>query len=143
MANITKREIIENVNGTDQLFQASEDYVSDSLWVFELLSTGDTNLRQQTDMGAGFFQIDPAPSAGSDLYLVYEIEGAGSELDLNEWDSANLFALSQAVSQINDSLILLDTAIQKRLPSSDFYKVIELMNARLDEYEASLLNSSN
>lgn len=139
-ANITKRTIISNTNGTDELFNASEDYIDGTLWVFESKSDTTIELRQTTTVGGGFFTISPAPAAGSDLYLTYEIEGEEGGDSLNSWDSANVFALAEAIDDIRLLIVSMDKAIQKRLPLSDFYKVIELVNKRLDDYEASLLS---
>ena len=98
------------------------------------------NLDRLLRLGGGFFTISPAPAAGSDLYLTYEIEGEEGGDSLNSWDSANVFALAEAIDDIRLLIVSMDKAIQKRLPLSDFYKVIELVNKRLDDYEASLLS---
>lgn len=139
MGTITKRHLITNVNGTDELFQLPDEYLTGTLWTFVQASDGTITFAANIFFDAGFFQITPAPAAGSNIYCTYDVVVTDTS-DPNNFEIAgvtlqNIVDIITVVKTQQETLDKMDISIRNRLGISAFSKYSEVINDRISRLE--------
>lgn len=108
----TKKEIISTADGTTELFQTSNVYIENTLWIFAVDSgTGATTMVVPTEFDGGeYFQISPAPATGTSLYCVYDHEDGvvipeEDPIIDPDWDPVSILFTAQVDKVIADRLL--------------------------------------
>lgn len=139
MSIITKRHIITNVSGTDQLFQLPEDYIQGTLWTFVVATSGATSLRANTYFAGGFFQITPPPTSGSSIYCIYDTQVTDTNDPLNfNIDGItldNIVSIAKVLKDHTETLKSMDTALNNRVSHAEFSKYAEITARKLKALE--------
>jgi hypothetical protein len=128
---VSKKHLIEAVNGTDELFQIPDEYLENTLWVFVADTLGALVKVPTQYFQGGFFQISPAPAVNSDLYCSYDIEVTTEVSNLQAWDSAKIDELLETIEMISEAQDSLDKALLARVTQEDYDKWAELMESRI------------
>ena len=134
----TKRHIELGVDGVTQLFQAPDEYIDGSLWVFDLTSGGATSLVEPIDVGGGFYQITPAPAVGSKLYITYdiEIESVADNDGLLPWEHNNINTLLDVAKAQSLAIKTMEEALLSRMTKDDFNAWAAVMEQAMKDLEA-------
>ncbi len=135
------RFINSNPDGSTELFEAPEDYISGSMWVSEVDGTGNVQFREVSDVGGKFFQINPAPASGTKLYCSCEIdEVSQSETDgLTPWEHSNLNKLLELAQEQQAAIGVMDSALGNRITKSDFNAWASIIEQQIKDLKATLL----
>ncbi len=135
----TKRYIINSVNGTDELFQLPEEYIEDSLWTFVVAASGASSIRQNTYFAGGFFQITPAPTAGSKIYAIYNVEETTpndpANFSVDGITISNIVEMLDIIRTQGTTLAAMDLAIQNRVSINAFSQFAEELNRKVRALE--------
>jgi hypothetical protein len=136
------RFIDNNPDGSTELFEAPEEYIAGSLWVNEVDGTGSVQFRGVNDVGGKFFQLSPAPLAGSKLYCVAETEEVSQAATdgLTPWEHANLNKLLEALQEQQLALGAMDNALKNRITRNDFNSWAAIVEQQVKDLKATLLN---
>lgn len=140
MAIETKRYIEQGADGSTQLFQVPDEYIDGSLWVFEVVSGGSTALVEATDVGGGFYQLNPAPAAGSKLYLTYDvaIPDSASDTGLVPWEHNSLNSLLDLAKAQDAALKAMEIALTSRVTRDDFNSWAAVLEQELRDIKSSI-----
>jgi len=136
-----KLQIIEDVNGTDLLFQTESPFIKGTLEVIEKDPPRPDLIRQVVEMGDSFFKIEPAPPAGADLWCYYEqadITLIGTS-DLSPWEKANIEKIMSIIAFQQQSINNLEAAMEERVTYVEFSAYVEVMERQMKEIQVSLL----
>lgn len=136
-----KLHTITNVNGTDELFQMPEPYVSASLQVLQQDGFGAKTSVEYEVLGDSFFKLTPAPSAGSDLLCYYEpaVEDPIGTDTLSAWEKANISKLMSIIAYQSQTITNMQIAIDNRMTYEDFNNYTEVIEKDLKDVKESLL----
>ncbi len=136
-----KLQIIEDVNGTDLLFQTESPFIKETLEVIEKNDPQPDLIRQVVEMGDTYFKIEPAPPVGADLWCYYEqadIKLIGTD-ELSPWEKANIEKMMSIIAYQDQSIKNLEAAMGQRVTFVEFAKYVEVMELQLKEIQSSLL----
>ncbi|RLA57906.1 MAG: hypothetical protein DRQ78_12905, partial [Epsilonproteobacteria bacterium] len=134
-------QIIEDVNGTDLLFQTESPFIKGTLEVIEKNDPQPDLIRQVVEMGDTYFKIEPAPPVDADLWCYYEqadIKLIGTD-ELSPWEKANIEKMMSIIAFQQQSITNLEEALSERVTYVDFSKYVEVMERQLKEIQSSLL----
>jgi len=136
-----KLQVIEDVNGTDLLFQTESPFIKDTLEVLEKNSPQPDLIRQVVEMGDTYFKIEPAPPIGADLYCYYEqadIKLIGTD-ELSPWEKANIEKMMSIIAFQDQSIRNLEASMEQRVTYLEMNKYVEVIERQLKEIQSSLL----
>jgi len=135
MSTVTKRHVITSVDGTQQLFQVPDEYTAGTLWAFIVLANTSVTLRDTTYFDGGFFQLTPAPPAGSNLYCIYDTEVEDTTSPTPPTSLQIPENILKILTNMNITIKGMDKAIQNRVTIEDFSASMELMSDRIRRLE--------
>ena len=142
MSTSSKKEVVGPVNGTDELFQVSQEFVEDSMWVFIADADGVVSkIVQPSGFSGGYFNISPAPTADMYLYCLYEIENDDLDDDSFSVDGVSLDTIAAIIELINtqnSTIATMDKAISNRITTKDFTKYAESVNTQLEAMQTQV-----
>jgi hypothetical protein len=132
----TKRYVDSSPDGSNQLFQVPEEFISGSLWVTQ--SSG--GVIEPNEMGGGFYQLVPAPTAGSKLYLTYDVEDSSvaEETGLTPWEHDQMNKLLLAIQEQQKAINNIDEAMSLRVTNKDWNTWASVIGRQLADVKAAI-----
>lgn len=120
---------ISTLNGTDEIFELPNEYVSTSIDVLEInKNTKETGYRDYTEIGNKFIQISPAPSSDHFLLIFY---GINDSLSLTSFDRKRVSELLELIDRHDTELTKLTEAVTKRLSRQEFSQWARAIESKL------------
>lgn len=137
----TKRVINSTPDGTTELFQLPEEFIPNSIWVFEVATDSTVKIRTTEEIGAQFIKITPAPESGSNLYVSYDIIESDNinEAGLSNWDKDSISRILQTVVEQQKTIVAIDKAMEKRVTLKDFDSWASVVERKLKDFETRLI----
>ena len=139
---ISKRYIDTSPDGATQLFTTQDEYVGGTVWLFEVKSTGETQLREVVEMTGTFIQLNPAPEAGSKLYITYDVEvdDEAEDSGMTPWEHGNLNKLLETMKAQQDAMDSLSEALPSRVTQVQFNAWASVLEQELRDLKSTLLD---
>lgn len=120
---------IETVNGTDEIFELPNEYISSSVEVLEInKQTKEVGYRDYTEIGNKFIQVSPAPLSTHSLLIFYGVE---DNFSVTSFDRKRTSELLKLLEKHNSELEKLTLAVTKRLSKQEFSQWARSIEAKL------------
>ncbi len=136
----TKRHIDSTPDGSNELFQTPDTFLADTLWVTEAGGSNGDTLRQPNEMGGGFYQLSPAPEAGTKLYLTYDIEVVDETVNsgLTPWEHDQMNKLLLAIQAQQEAINNIDEAMGNRVTHKDWNTWSSVVERELADVKSAI-----
>lgn len=120
---------INDVNGTDLLFQTKSSFIASSLKVIQ--RTDGTNIDTVLDvipMGDKYFKtlVPPPLNASLTIYYNSRLEEPIGVEGLSSWEKKNINKIMVAISYMEQSLKNMELALEKKVSVDEFFRVTTL-----------------
>lgn len=139
----TKRVINSTPDGTIELFQIPEEFVSNSVWVFEVAADSSVKIRTFEEISSQYIKITPAPANNSNLYISYDIveDESIDEAGLSNWDKDSIRKIVDMIVSQQKVIAAMDEAMEKRVTNKDFDSWASVIERKLKDVQSKLLLS--
>ena len=118
------KEINTSADGVIELFSVVNNYIANSVIIFEIQPDNTAKYITPIELGNNFIQITPAP-AGT-LVILYEWNNP-NVVDVNSiipglapWDSKKVIKLIEIVQTLQDSVNRMEEYLKERLSKTEF-----------------------
>ena len=137
---ITKRFMDESSDGSTELFQLPNDFVTGSIWCFDSNVEGETKLREVSEVGGRYYRVTPAPVAENTLMLIYEMESeidSVAEYGITPWERVSLNKILDLVKAHGETLVVMEEALDNRVSQENFETWATLLEKELADVKAA------
>ena len=137
---IVKKEINNNSDGSTELFELNNVPSEGSIVAIEMGQQ--LSICNVVGLGEKFIQITPAPS--NPLLIFYETESedlvVSSDIvsGLSPWDSRRVVSMMEIISNIQQTLEMVDTALKNRVSKEEFNSWAAVMQEQIREIKSQL-----
>lgn len=132
----SKRHIDNTPDGNNQLFQTPEEFLPGTLWVTETDGLGNDTIRFPNELGGGYYQLTPAPAAGTKLFIQYDVAQGEETAVLTEWESKRLNELLGTIKALSEAQRNMDASLLKRVTHKDFDSWASAVDRKLRDFQS-------
>lgn len=137
---IVKKEINNNTDGSTELFELGSIPIEGSVVAIEM--GNQLTIPSVAELGGNFIQVTPAPS--SPLLIFYEnnsnelIDSSSIVSGLSPWDSRRIVNMMEIISNIQQTLEVIDKSLKNRLSKEEFNSWAAVMQEQIREVKSQL-----